>query len=97
MLATTTSLSEVATEVAQVLGIKVAPISLPSTYPIIKCNISSATNEKIYHLPFDQQYDRTQISRSGECYVTTVKDAEKLGFRRAWRFRGNQKVLRVAG
>ena len=40
---------------------------------------------KIYHLPFDQQYYRTQIKLPGECYVTTVKEAVDKGFRRARR------------
>ncbi|MGA7749898.1 MAG: hypothetical protein WCA63_07085 [Gallionella sp.] len=87
VLATTTSLSEVAIEVAQVLGIRVDTIPLPSSYPMIKCNINPSTHEKIYHLPFDQQYDRTQVSQPGECYVATVKEAERRGFRRAWRHR----------
>jgi hypothetical protein len=85
VLATTTSLSEVATEVARILGIRVDSVPLPRSYPMIKCNVNISTREKIYHLPFDQQYDRTQVSRPGECYVTTVKEAERLGFRRAWR------------
>jgi len=39
---------------------------------------------KIYHLPFDQQYDRTKIiPDKGEKYVYTVAEAEKAGFRRA--------------
>ena len=45
--------------------------------------------EKIYHLPFDQQYDRTLIKEEkNECYLETVKEAEALGFRRAFRWRG---------
>ena len=68
VLATTTSLSDVATEVAKVLGIRVDTIPLPQKYPTIKCNINLRTGERIYHLPFDQQYDRTQICRPGECY-----------------------------
>ena len=53
---------------------------------MIKCNISK-TGEKIYHLPFDQQYDRVEISpNKGECYVYTVKEAEDRGFRRAFRW-----------
>ncbi|HUX00928.1 MAG: restriction endonuclease [Phycisphaerae bacterium] len=58
-------------------------------HPCIKCNISRATGERIYHLPFDQQYDTTQIEPNrGECYVETVAEAEALGFRRAWRWHG---------
>jgi hypothetical protein len=90
ILATTTSLSEIAAEVARVLGIRVDAIQLPSSYPMIKCNVNPSTKEKIYHLPFDQQYDRTQVSRPGECYVETVKEAEHRGFRRAWRHQARQ-------
>ena len=85
VLATTTSLSEVAAEVARALGIRIDSVPLASSYPMIKCNVNMSTREKIYHLPFDQQYDRTQVSRPGECYAETVKEAERLGFRRAWR------------
>ena len=49
---------------------------------MIKCNINN--KNKIYHLPFDQQYDRVVIEKDkGELYVKTVKEAEDLGFRRA--------------
>ena len=44
-------------------------------YPIIKCNISLRDGSKIYHLPFDQQYDRTLIECKDECYVQTVAEA----------------------
>ena len=52
-------------------------------YPRIKCNINNG--EKIYHLPFDQQYDRTQIKNNGEFYAFTVKEAILKGFKRAKR------------
>jgi len=91
VLATTTSLSDVAAEVAKVLDIRVDTILLPPSYPVIKCNINAGTGERIYHLPFDQQYDRTQICRPGECYVKAVKEAEEHGFRRAWRYLGEEK------
>jgi hypothetical protein len=57
-------------------------LHMDKTYPCIKCNLSS-TGEKIYHLPFDGQYDRTKITKKGECYVRTVEEAEQMGFRRA--------------
>ena len=42
--------------------------------------------EKIYHLPFDQQYDKTKLEKKyGEFYCKTVKEAEDSGFRRAFR------------
>jgi restriction endonuclease len=92
VLTTTTALSDVALEVAHVLGIRVESVALPPAhYPMIKCNASPGTKEKIYHLPFDQQYDRTQVTRAGECYVATVKEAERLGFRRAFRYQGPRR------
>lgn len=61
-------------------------------YPLIKCNISQGTGEKIYHLPFDQQYDKVIIdTHRGEMYAFTVKEAEKNGFRRAFRWNENKK------
>ncbi|BEU88716.1 hypothetical protein TAMA11512_21800 [Selenomonas sp. TAMA-11512] len=39
-------------------------------YPMIKCNINGKNGERIYHLPFDQQYDKCVITPSeGECYA----------------------------
>lgn len=90
---TTTSLSDTAKEVAKKLGIKVIENEdFMKDYPCIKCNINPTSTEKIYHLPFDQQYDRVRIEiKKGECYVKTVKEAEELGFRRALRhFYNNQ-------
>lgn len=85
---TTTSLSIVAKEAADRLGIHVHEnYALNKDYPIIKCNVG-ANGEKIYHLPFDQQYDKTQIRKAGERYVTTVAEAERFGFRRAKRWFG---------
>lgn len=52
-------------------------------FPRIKCNINNGV--KIYHLPFDQQYDRTEIKLKGECYARTVQEAEDMGFKRAKR------------
>ena len=58
-------------------------------YPMIKCNISNDGN-KIYHLPFDQQYYRTEIKKYGEFYAWTVKEAVNAGFRRAFKYSGNK-------
>jgi hypothetical protein len=50
---------------------------------------SETTKEKIYHLPFDQQYDKTIIIKnSGEFYAKDVKEAVSKGFRRAFRYMG---------
>ena len=77
---TTTDLSDMAKEFAKQLGVVVMKIPM-GDYPLIKCNINNG--EKIYHLPFDQQYHRTDISKDGEFYAMTVKEATDKGFRRA--------------
>lgn len=91
MFITTTNLSEVALDAAARLKIEVqAQFKLDKSYPMIKCNISQRTRERIYHMPMDQQYDKVKIDRTiGECYVRTAAEAESLGFRRAFRYRPN--------
>ncbi len=94
VLATTTDLSTTAKEFATVLGINVNNILMDNNYPCIKCNINFQTNEHIYHLPFDQQYDNTMIDTSkGERWAKTVKEAESFGFRRAWRWKPNKESV----
>jgi hypothetical protein len=89
LLCTTTVLSDRAKEFAKYLDVKIKEEFTLQTYPSIKCNISRRNGEKIYHLPFDQQYDRTLIEEErNECYIETVKEAEELGFRRAWKWKG---------
>lgn len=88
-LITSTKLSDTAKSFAEALGITVHQMKPLGKYPMIKCNISSNGN-KIYHLPFDQQYDKTLIRNVGECYVSTVKEAEEKGFRRAFRWKGER-------
>lgn len=80
MFISTTELSDMAKEFAKYLGVAVYIISM-GEYPMIKCNINGG--EKIYHLPFDQQYHRTVIKNNGEFYASTVKEATSRGFRRA--------------
>lgn len=86
---TTAPLSETAQQCADYLHITVrqmTPEELPDNYPVIKCNISRRDGTKIYHLPFDQQYDKVVIEPDkGEFYATTIAEAEAAGFRRAWR------------
>jgi len=86
---TSTKLSEKAKEFARALRVQVIENFPFQPYPSVKCNVSRRTGEKIYHLPFDQQYDRTLVEEErNECYVSTVKEVEDLGFRRAFRWRG---------
>ncbi len=84
---TSTSLSDTARKFANALGVIIVENKPLENYPMIKCNIGTR-GDKIYHLPFDQQYDRTLIKNNGEFYAATVKEAEKKGFRRAFRWHG---------
>ena len=87
---TTTSLSERAKRFAAELGIRVEEQLALGDYPRIKCNVSRR-GERIYHLPFDQQYDTTLIEpRRGELWASTTAEAEAAGFRRAWRWKGGR-------
>ena len=84
----TTQLSNTATEIAKELHIEIKYADL-GDFPRIKCNINRQTGEKIYHLPFDQNYDSTVIEKNkGECFAYTVKEAEDAGFRRTYKWHG---------
>jgi hypothetical protein len=87
-LVTTIDVSPKAEQVAKVLGVVIEKV--PSEpYPSVKCNVSRRTGEKIFHLPFDQQYDTILIEEERlERYVEIVAEAEALGFRHAYRWMG---------
>jgi DUF2075 family protein len=87
---TSTNLSDLARRFAKELKIELKEkFKFDKEYSSIKCNISRVGKTKIYHLPFDQQYDNTKIEKDkGEFYCKTVKEAEGAGFRRAFRFKG---------
>lgn len=88
LFVTTAPLSPLAQQCADYLHIDVHivnPLDIDE-YPLIKCNISRRDKTKIYHLPFDQQYDKVIIEiDKGEFYAKTIAEAEAAGFRRAWR------------
>ena len=87
---TSTRLSEKAKEMANALSVEIIENKPLGEFPRIKCNINNDGfgQSKIYHLPMDQQYDRTIIgNRSGEFHAYTVREAENAGFRRAFRHR----------
>ena len=87
---TTTELSDTAKYCAKKMGVQIHDNCQYIDYPIINCNFSNSV-EKIYHLPFDMQYDRIIIEKeNGESYVRTVAEAEASGFRRAHRWRSRQ-------
>ena len=82
VLITTGYLSPTAQKFAKILNVVVRQIPM-GDYPMIKCNINNVN--KIYHLPFDQQYWRTIIDKPGEFYAMTVEEAVQNGFRRAFK------------
>lgn len=87
---TSTTLSEKAKEMADTLSVEIIENEPIGEFPRIKCNINSDESgmTRIYHLPMDQQYDRTIVgNRAGEMYAFTVKEAEDAGFRRAFKHR----------
>ena len=89
---TSTALSELARHFAKELKIDLKEnFKMKTDYPCIKCNISQVDGAKIYHLPFDQQYDNVKIElNKGEFYCATVQEAEEKGFRRAYRWHGTK-------
>lgn len=85
---TNITLSEQAKQFSSYLNVGIAENFPLGEYPRIKCNIGKDENGKpikIYHLPFDQQYDSTKIDEPGEFYAMTVEEAESKGFRRAFK------------
>ncbi|MBR0416656.1 MAG: restriction endonuclease [Firmicutes bacterium] len=90
ILLTNTTLSKRAKEFAKILHISYKENLELDEFPRIKCNIGRDENgyeTKIYHLPFDQQYDSTKIDiTKGEFMAMTVYEAEAAGFRRAYRW-----------
>lgn len=91
ILATNIELSPMAKKVAAFLGVEFIENLESGEYPCIKCNIGRGEYgemTKIYHLPFDQQYDSTRIKNKGEFYALTVAEAEAAGFRRAFKWHG---------
>jgi hypothetical protein len=92
LLVTNIELSPMAKKMAEYLGIEYVENFETGDYPCIKCNINRdeyGYPTKIYHLPFDQQYDATKIDNAGEFMATTVAEAENAGFRRAHKWFGN--------
>lgn len=86
---TKTALSDTARAFADALGIEVHEHEEIGDYPMIKCNINRMSGEKIYHLPFDINYDKTVIDPAhGEFYAATVQQAESAGFRRTHKWTG---------
>lgn len=83
-------LSEKAKIFAECLNVNIMERIEIGEYPLIKCNIGRdeyGTTTRIYHLPQDQQYDKVLINRKkGDLYCFTTAEAEKLKFRRAYKW-----------
>jgi len=89
VLITTYQLSDEARRFARHLKVNFKEQFALQTYPMIKCNVARTDGERIYHLPMDQQYDNVIVGDApGEFYAATVQEAERAGFRRAFRWRG---------
>ena len=89
VLVTNITVSDTARGFAKYLGVEIVENFTTGNYPCIKCNIGhdeSGCTTKIYHLPFDQQYDSCKIDAPGEFFAMTVAEAEAAGFRRAYRW-----------
>ncbi len=57
-------------------------------FPRIKCVKNDGKYTMIYHLPMDLQYDSIKLDKEGRFTVMTVAEAEELGYRRAYKWRG---------
>lgn len=89
---TNIELSETAKRFAYKLGVVIIENYSLKEFPRIKCNVNKdeyGYESKIYHLPFDQQYDRTKINKKMEFYAMTVQEAVDAGFRRAFKYFGS--------
>lgn len=91
VLITNIKLSDTARKMAEYLKIKYREDVESGSYPCIKCNIGHNNDgeTKIYHLPFDQQYDSTKITKPGEFFAFTVEEADSAGFKRASKWLNN--------
>lgn len=92
MVVTNIDYSEMAKKFANMLGIQLYSSVPLGSFPMIKCNIGRnehGETTRVYHLPFDQQYDSVIIDRrKGELTALTIREAESLGFRRAHKWHG---------
>lgn len=89
---TTSELSDTAKKACRNLNITFIENFPMSDYPLIKCNFNR-DGGKIYHLPFDPQYDKIVISKNTKsCYAWTVKEAEELGFRHTYNSQPNKYI-----
>lgn len=83
---TTSTYDQSSKDAAKALKVELRTLE-QKQFPMIKCNINASGN-KIYHLPFDEFYDKVKIKYSeGEFFAHTVAEAASKGFRRAKKYR----------
>jgi hypothetical protein len=91
LFVTKTSLSETAMKFAEALTVDIWANHQMTEYPMIKCKVGrseSGESTRIFHMPLDQQYDRTIIdTKNGDQRAFTVQEAYDAGFRHAYRWR----------
>jgi len=89
---TNITLSDTARLLSEYLGVKYFESEDFQDFPRIKCNVNrnELGETKIYHLPMDQQYDRTKISSRGDFFAYTVREAMENGSRRTYRWHGSK-------
>ena len=85
---TSTVLSDQAKRFCDFLGVQYRENYEIGDFPRIKCVKSDENYTKIYHLPMDLQYDSIRLDKNGRFTVMTVEDAEKMGYRRAYKWHG---------
>lgn len=85
---TTARFSDVAKDVANVLGVELKVEFLNRTYPMIKCCVTE-NGDMNYYLPFDPYYDQVKIEpQKGDFFTHTVREAVEKGFHRASKYSG---------
>ncbi|MDY0121494.1 MAG: hypothetical protein RBR54_06080 [Sulfurimonas sp.] len=90
VIVTSYMVSDEAREFATYLNVHCMEGITIESYPMIKCNTSKSTGEKIYHLPMDQQYDNINIKNNNNSfYAYTVEEAVKKGYRRAFKWKSS--------
>lgn len=75
---TSAKYSDMARDVAKILGVRLISKSLERTYPMVKC-ITRGDNDKIYFIPTDPMYDNILMTKN-DYFVHTVEEAVKHGF-----------------
>lgn len=94
LLITTASVSSEAKKCAAQLGIKIREHYKYEPYPLIKC--VNLRNQKNYYLPSDLYYDDIKLRQSCRVvYVSSVAEAEFLGYRHYWQTENYSKTTNL--